>query len=78
MESGTNLDGYEILRDAGVRFVLIGGSEVSVHSILTLLDVHAVGFGLALVALTAAAWRLRRPEPEPVVRSATTPGALPD
>ena len=61
VEVGTNFDGYELLRDDRVRFVLIGGSEVSVHSILALLTIHAVGFGLALVALTAAAWRLRTP-----------------
>ena len=42
-----------------MRFVLIGRSEVSVRSVLGVLAVHDIGFGLALMALTGAAWRLR-------------------
>ncbi|CAN5569041.1 hypothetical protein BH10ACT1_BH10ACT1_25410 [soil metagenome] len=53
---GTDLDGYDILTDDRVRFLLVGGSEVSVGALLSLLAGHGlVSVGLAIGLLVA--WR---------------------
>lgn len=66
---GTNIDGYEFLGDRVVRFVLLGGAEISTGTLARWLVIHALVLGPALVLLTAAAWRRSRragPETPPV------------
>jgi quinol-cytochrome oxidoreductase complex cytochrome b subunit len=55
---GRNFPGYEPLRDGSVRFVLIGGAEVSPSTILRWLLAH-VALGGLLAVLAALAWRRR-------------------
>jgi len=57
---GTNMSGYRPLFDSQVRFVLIGGSEVSSGTVIKWLLVHMLVLGPAVVALVAVAWRRRR------------------
>ena len=54
---GTNLSGYRPLFDDTVRFVLIGGVEVSPGTIIRWLLVHMLLLGPALAILVAMAWR---------------------
>ena len=56
---GTNLGGYEVLFGDTVRFVLIGGVQVSRGTIVRWLLVHMLLLGPALVGLVALAWRRR-------------------
>ena len=54
---GRGIDGYDVLGDDGIRFVIVGGSSVSTGSLRWLLAVHAVVLGLGLAALTGVALR---------------------
>ncbi|MGN6694782.1 MAG: cytochrome b N-terminal domain-containing protein [Aquihabitans sp.] len=59
---GTNLSGYRpLFDDDTARFVLIGGSEVSLGTIRTVLAVHAVVVPAALAGLLLFSNRRRRP-----------------
>jgi quinol-cytochrome oxidoreductase complex cytochrome b subunit len=68
---GTNLRGYSPLFDPDVRFVLVGGVELSPGTVLWWLLVHAVVLTPALVGLVLLGWRRHRayeagaPEPAP-------------
>lgn len=57
--TGSSVDGYEILFGDRVRFAIVGGVEVSPDTMARWLLVHA-GFGAALVAGVAGAWRAQR------------------
>ena len=54
---GTNLRGYTALFDPVVRFVLIGGVEVSPGTVLTWLFVHALVLGPLLIGLLVLTYR---------------------
>lgn len=68
---GTNLRGYSPLFDPDVRFVLVGGVELSPGTVLWWLFVHAVVLTPALLGLVLLGWRRHRayeagaPEPAP-------------
>ena len=57
---GTNLGGYEVLFGDTVRFVLIGGVEVSRGTIVRWLLIHMLLLGPALAGLVALAWSQHR------------------
>lgn len=63
---GTNLSGYRPLFDDTVRFVLIGGVEVSRGTLVRWLLVHMLLLGPALAVLVAMAWRHHRSPPDAV------------
>jgi len=58
---GTNIRGYRWLWDDSVRFVLVGGVEVTKGTVLGWLVVHALVLTPALVALVALAIRRTHP-----------------
>lgn len=63
---GTDMSGYLPLFDsATVRFVLLGGTEVSRVTVVRWLTVHAVVLGPTLIVLLTLAWRRHRLEPAP-------------
>lgn len=57
---GSNVRGYRIVFDPVVRFVLIGGVEISRHTLIRWLLVHMLLLGPALVALVVLGWRPKR------------------
>lgn len=57
---GTNMSGYRPLFGDQVRFVLVGGSEVSRGTVVAWLLVHMLVLAPAVAALVAIAWRRRR------------------
>ena len=57
---GSNVRGYRVLFDPVVRFVLIGGVEISRHTLIWWLLVHTLLLGSALVALVVLGWRRKR------------------
>ena len=57
---GTSLRGYSPLFDPDVRFVLLGGVELSPGTVLWWLFVHAVVLTPALVGLALLGWRRHR------------------
>ncbi len=57
---GSNVQGYRILFDPVVRFVLIGGVEVSPQTVIRWLLLHVLLLGPALVALVVLGWRRQR------------------
>ncbi|HJV08490.1 MAG TPA: cytochrome b N-terminal domain-containing protein, partial [Acidimicrobiales bacterium] len=73
---GSDLRGFSPLFRPVVRFVLIGGVEVSPGTVLRWLFVHVVVLGPALAALLVVAWRRvgQRPTPEPAGVSAAWAG----
>ena len=62
---GSNVRGYRVLFDPVVRFVLIGGVEVSRHTVIRWLLIHIFLLGPALVALVVLGWRLQRTDIAP-------------
>ncbi len=62
---GTDIRGYIPLFGSQVRFVLIGGTEVSPGTMQWWLFVHAVVLAPALGGLLVLAWRRRPSGPEP-------------
>ena len=59
---GTNLRGYRPLFGPEVKFVLLGGVELSPDTVTRWLLVHALVLGPALVGLLLLAWRRHRTE----------------
>jgi quinol-cytochrome oxidoreductase complex cytochrome b subunit len=57
---GTRIQGYTPLFGSDVRFVLLGGTEVTPGTVLWWLFVHAVVLGPLLLALLVLAMRRRR------------------
>jgi quinol-cytochrome oxidoreductase complex cytochrome b subunit len=57
---GSNVRGYRVLFDPVVRFVLIGGVEVSPQTLIRWFLLHMVFLGLALMALVGLGWRRQR------------------
>ena len=57
---GSTVRGYRIVFDPVVRFVLIGGVEISRHTLIRWLLVHMLLLGPALAALVVLAWRRNR------------------
>jgi quinol-cytochrome oxidoreductase complex cytochrome b subunit len=57
---GSNIRGYRVLFDPVVRFVLIGGVEISRHTLVGWLLVHMALLGPALVTLVVLGWRRKR------------------
>lgn len=57
---GSNIRGYSILFDPVVRFVLVGGVELSPRTLIQWLLVHMLVLGPALVALVVLGWRRQR------------------
>lgn len=57
---GSNVRGYRIVFDPVVRFVLIGGVEISRHTLIRWLLVHMLLLGPAVVALVVLGWRRKR------------------
>jgi len=57
---GSNPRGYRVLFDPVVRFVLIGGVEVSPQTLIRWLLLHMLFLGLALGALVVLGWRRQR------------------
>ncbi|HUQ62331.1 MAG TPA: cytochrome b N-terminal domain-containing protein [Acidimicrobiales bacterium] len=54
---GTNMRGYRPMFGEDVRFVLIGGVEVTTGTVVRWLLVHMLVLGPAVVALVTVAWR---------------------
>ena len=57
---GSHVRGYRVLFDPVVRFVLIGGVEVSPQTLNRWLLLHMLFLGPALVALVGLGWRRQR------------------
>jgi quinol-cytochrome oxidoreductase complex cytochrome b subunit len=74
---GSNLLGYRALASHQVRFVLIGGVEVSPTTVLRELVIHALLGGPVLALLIACGWRrggrARSEAAEAAVRAAVEP-----
>ena len=63
--AGADFKGYKAVFGSDVRFVLLGGSEVSQSTMWRWFIVHAVVLTLSITALLGAAARLRRPRSRP-------------
>ena len=61
---GTHFEGYTFLFHSSVRFVLVGGAEVTPRTVAVWLVVHGLLLGPALTGLVVLAWR-RRPVTHP-------------
>ena len=61
---GTDMNGYQPLFDDTVRFVLIGGAEVSRGTMIRWLLVHMLVLGPGLAGLVALAWSHQRSQSE--------------
>jgi hypothetical protein len=64
--------GYRTLFDDNARFVIMNGSEISLHEIFFWLVIHMLVLGAVVVALVVAAWHYVRREREP----ASTPASV--
>jgi quinol-cytochrome oxidoreductase complex cytochrome b subunit len=62
---GSNVRGYRVLFDPVVRLVLIGGVEVSRHTVIRWLLIHMLLLGPALVVLVVLGWRRQRADVAP-------------
>jgi quinol---cytochrome c reductase cytochrome b subunit, bacillus type len=63
VEVGTNLRGYRPLFGPEVKFVLLGGVELSPETVIQWLLVHSLVLGPALAGLVLLAWRRTGPTP---------------
>ncbi len=57
---GDGIEGYRILFDDDVRFVLIGGTEIVPSTILRMFVLHVVGALLLAAVVTSFWWSRRR------------------
>jgi quinol-cytochrome oxidoreductase complex cytochrome b subunit len=62
VQVGTNVRGYGVLFRPLVRFVFVGGAEVSPDTVIRWLMVHMLVLGPALVSLIVLGWRRQRTE----------------
>lgn len=65
---GKDIKGYQFLWDSSgdYRFVLVGGSEIGIDTLLRWLIVHAVVLPALMLMAIAVAWRATRKRPKPV------------
>ena len=59
---GSDLRGYRVLFEPAVRFVILGGVEISRGTIIRWLLIHVVVLGPALMGLVVLGWRRHRAE----------------
>ena len=59
---GSEVRGYRVLFEPTVRFVILGGVEISPGTIIRWFLIHVLVLGPALVGLVALGWRRHRAE----------------